>query len=114
MINVNDLKVGDKIGVSGFGWNNAAEIRVVAKRTATQVVLDDGSRWNKYGRKIGEGSTYQRQFLMSEQEAATRNAEERKRMKRLALIGKVRDLNFKNVSDEGLIAILQLANDHKL
>lgn len=58
MINVNDLNVGDKIGVHpGGGWDPLCEIRTVTRKTATQIVLDDGSRWTTRGRKVGESSS---------------------------------------------------------
>jgi hypothetical protein len=109
-VSVPDLKVGDKIGVSGGGWEPMPEIRTVAKRTATQVVLDDGTRWNKYGRKVGHGSSgYYRQRLMTLAEAEEQRAEALKNRARKKLMRDVRDLDLDKISDEGLQKILDIA-----
>jgi hypothetical protein len=114
-IKVLELKVGDRVGVmNSGGWNPLAEIKTVTKKTATQVVLSDGTRWNKYGRMIGEGSSWHRGFLMTVEEAEKRRADELQRRARLKLIQEVRDFDWKNVSDEGLRVILQVAEGHKL
>lgn len=110
---VDNLKVGDKVGVSGYGWNPIHSIKTVAKRTATQVVLDDGSRWNKHGHKIGEHSAWHRSYLMTVADAESRNAEETKRRARLALVREVKDFDWNDVDDEGLRLVLQAAKDHK-
>ena len=114
MLNVTDLKVGDLVGVADTGFNSMCEIKTVAKRTATQVVLNDGSRWTRNGRKVGEGDRFYRAFLLTEQEAIERNAEENKKRKRNALVTQARDIRFKDISDEGLVMILQVAKDHTL
>lgn len=115
MLNVSELKVGDRIGVSGgAGWYQKADIRTVAKRTATQVVLDDGTRWTKSGRMMGDHSKYWRKYLITEADAITQNAETEKVLARKRLIDSVEDIKFKNVSDDGLRMILQVAKDHAL
>lgn len=113
MMTTDNLKVGDRVGVGGGGWNPVFTIRTVAKRTATQVVLDDGSRWTRRGYRVGEAARYTRDFLVSEQEANERNEDARKKQERSALIREVRDTDFRAVSDEGLRLILQILKEHK-
>ena len=114
-MNVNELKVGDRVGVGGGGgWYQKCEIRTVAKRTATQVVLDDGSRWTTRGRLVGEGASYWRKHLMPEQEAIAQNTETEKVATRKRLIESVESIKFKNVSDDGLKMILHVAKDYQL
>lgn len=51
-----DAKVGDvvAVGYGWRGWNAHFDRRIVAKVTATQVTLDDGQRFTKRGRRVGE------------------------------------------------------------
>lgn len=107
-----ELNVGDRVGVCPSGWYPVPEIRTVTRKTATQVILDDGSRWNKYGTQLGEGSSYHRSHLMTVEEAEKQRAEEVARRKHLALVQQVEAIKFKNVNDDGLHQILQVAKDH--
>lgn len=108
------LKVGDSVGIGGGGFHNGVcEIRKVVRRTATQVTLDNGTRWNSNGRRIGERGYYHG-FLMTEQEAVEINEETKKRMERQALVRSVRGLEFGNISDDGLRMMLTVAKDHAL
>lgn len=111
LLNFSALKVGDRVGVSSR-YSAMCEVKVVAKRTATQVILDDGSRWNKHGRRIGEAG-YMRAWLMTEQDANERNEDERKRIERGDLVRSAREIVFGEISDDGLRMILQVAKDHK-
>lgn len=48
-----DVKVGDAVAVvSGFHKDTVSR-RVVSRVTATQVVLDDGTRWTRRGYRVG-------------------------------------------------------------
>ena len=114
MLTTDGLKVGDKVGVVGGGWGDTCVIRTVAKRTATQVVLDDGTRWTRRGYKVGSGGSYYREFLVDERDAIQRAADYEARTKRSKLIQMVRDLDLKQIANEGLTAMLQAADDHKL
>lgn len=49
-----DVKVGDVVGVSGRTFAIGLDKRTVSRVTKTQVVLDDGSRWLKRGGKVGD------------------------------------------------------------
>lgn len=109
MIDATILKVGDKVGIGGMG--EVVPVKTVARRTATQVILDDGTRWNKRGRRIGQDG-WHRDWLMTEQEAQERNAEAEQRRKRNELIRQVREIALRGVSDEGLRLMLVVAKDH--
>lgn len=111
---VSELKVGDRVGVSDSGWTPDISIRTVTKRTPTQITLDDGSRWTKYGRKVGESHSYLSSFLLSEKDAIERKSEADAKRKHQLLVQKCKDIDFKRVSDEGLVMILQVSKDYAL
>lgn len=111
MFDVTTLNVGDRVGVGGHG--ELCPVKTVARRTATQVILDDGTRWNKRGRRIGDGG-WARDWLMTEQDANERNEEARAKQVRRELVRMVRDFQLNDVSDDGLRMMLQVAKDHKL
>lgn len=114
MLNVDELKVGERVGVCGGSWNTACELRMVARRTATQMILDDGSRWNKRGREVGKGTGYYRRFLVSEQEAIERIKDETTKRARRELVREAEDIKLGSISDDGLRMILRLAKDHAI
>lgn len=111
MLDTSNLKVGDKVGVGGCG--EMAPIKTVARRTATQVILDDGSRWNQRGRKVGNAG-YSREWLLTEQEAQERNADAEKRRKYNELVREVREIALRSISEDGLRMMLQVAKDYQL
>ena len=111
-IDVLAMSVGDLVGVcNGGGWNTIAELRTVARKTSTQAILDDGSRWNKYGRKVGQTS-WSRSFLVTAEDARQRISAQVAERIHNGLVRKVRDLKLSEITDKGLLAILQIAADN--
>lgn len=98
------LKVGDIVGVTQrYGY--LPELKQVARRTKTQVVLQDGSKFNKYGRSVG-GDAWSRRWLMTADEAKERRAETERKAKRNNAIRKLREFNYAALTDEKIEALL--------
>jgi hypothetical protein len=94
LITVADLKEGDKVGVCSGGWKSRCELKTVARKTATQIVLDDGTRWTKYGRRHGEGYSYHSSYLVTEADARDLIVEWQAKRERAALLREIRDANY--------------------
>lgn len=115
-MNTVDLKVGDKVGVvSASGWGlRDAVILSVRRRTATQITLDDGSRWTEKGRQIGIGrSAFNWSYLVSESEAIALNEEARIQRARKNLERDVRNIDPQFITNAGLQEILSVAKANK-
>ena len=110
-VDVPSLKVGDSVGVSNR-HNDGCSILQVAKRTATQVILSDGSRWNKYGRNIGvKGSLFGRSLLLTVADAKDRIAEYHKEIARAKLVNQFRAIEWRELSDGQLLRIIEIAQE---
>jgi hypothetical protein len=115
-IRVEALAVDDKVGVwtaVGLGGRfGAADVLTVTKRTPTQAVLSDGSRWTLRGREVGR-SEWSRRFLCSPDEARERAAEAAKEATRQDRIYRLRDTRWDRLSDETLAQVLALLKQAK-
>lgn len=112
MITFADVKEGDKLGVCSGSWETTCELRIVTRKTATQMVLDDGSRWTKYGRRYGEGSSYHSSYLVTESDAIERIADYKVRMERASLLREIRDANYKSMNNVALREIADAVKRH--
>ena len=83
MSSLSDAKVGDFVMVqgSGFGGSSHAK-RTIIKTTKHQVVLDDQSRWLRYGRRVGS-DTWSREYARPWDEALHQDIEREESEKRL-------------------------------
>ena len=114
-INALTLSIGDQVGVTSNGnWSSRTSVLTVARKTATQVILSDGTRWNKQGRKVSEVGAWSRSFLIPVPEARERMAAEAKVQQRSVLIRKIRELELTAVSEKGLLDILKAAANNLL
>lgn len=105
---IDDLNVGDRIGVSPGGWDPMPEIRSVTKKTATQITLDDGSRWTKRGRKVGESESYHGSFLIAVEDAQERRVEALRKRERLALTRELRDALYGKLPTDALREMVEI------
>lgn len=108
MITIADLNVGDRVGVCFRGWDTRCELKAITRKTATQIVLEDGTRWTKYGRKVGEGVSYHASFLVSEDDAQERIAEYKAKAELQSLLRTIRDADYKAMPVERLRQIAAL------
>ena len=113
MITTADLKVGDKVGICSGGWETRCELRTVKRRTATQIILDDDTRWTKYGKKVGESSSYHGSWMVSEADAHERIAEQKARHERFSLLREIRDANYKDMPTTALREIADAVKRHQ-
>ena len=80
------LKPGEKVGIRAYaGWyGSRVSIATVERRTATQVTVTGGRKFNKYGREVGEGSRYHSAPALINLDAALRMKAEQDADDRLA------------------------------
>ena len=102
MITAADLKVGDKVGVCAGSWETRCELKTVKRRTATQIVLDDDSRWTMRGRRFGDGASYHGAWLVTEAEALELIDDQRAKRERAALLREIKDASYSNMTTVAL------------
>lgn len=99
------LKEGDKVGACER-WS--AAILTVKKRTKTQLVLSNGSRWSiRTGRKFGDGS-WSFALLTTEEEGREKIAELRAQRLRQESVKKLNDFRWQDLPDEELAKFVAL------
>lgn len=103
------LKVGDEVGIGGYGTYVSYSVRTVEKRTATQVTVA-GERFNKRGNKIGGRSRFSATYLISVEEARERIAAQRATLARNQARNALREFSYSALSDEQLFSVRDLLN----
>ena len=102
------LKAGDAIGYKeSGGWYGArTTLTTVARKTATQVILANGKRFNKYGREVGAGDRFHvAPWLVPEKEARESMARELADSKQRALAHELSDHKWKDESTETMLKV---------
>jgi hypothetical protein len=113
-LNVETLTVGDEVGViEPQNWGpSSGSVLTVSKRTATQVVLSDDSRWNTHGHEIG-GRTYHRRYLITPADARERLAAAQTDRERRNRINELCDTRWSDYPDETMDQVLALLKQAK-
>ena len=113
MITAADLKVGDKVGVCSGGWEHRAELKTVARRTATQVILDDHSRWTLRGKRVGEASSYHGSWLITVEDANELIASQRVKDERASFMRVIEDADYRSMTTVALREISGAVKRHE-
>lgn len=106
------LAVGDTVGVANR-HDAGATLLKVTKRTATQVVLSDGSRWNKRGTEIGDGSKWYRRYLMTSKEAEERISDYAETREHASLASRLEKFRFRDLDIDTLKKLCKILEEAK-
>ena len=102
------IKVGDAIGISE---QYRSAVLKVTKRTATQIVLSDGSRWSlSRGRKVG-ASTWDYSSLVSEKDARARIEELKNENEKRKAHNRLREYAWRDLSLDQLMKFTALLDE---
>lgn len=113
LISLEGIKQGDVVGIeSGRSYANAQKL-TVTRRTPTQIVLSDGSRWNENCREVGGG--YTRRTLVTPTTADTINAQRAARHAHGRLVSDARDAlkELEWFNDSQLARIIAIAKEQR-
>lgn len=104
--------VGDAVAVFSYGISHTRIAkRVASKVSATQVTLDDGSRWLRRGKKFGSTDSFHRD--RAEPWDESKHGPLLNEYERLMLASHVSRLDFTRLGGDQLLRIKSIAEEPK-